>query len=147
MKKYFLFFAAGGFITLASCGSNTAPIQTLNIDSIAQVKVDSIAAVEKAKSDSMVTAQAVMTADSLKAVMKADSIADAAAQSAGKNAPAKKVIKTKAPKEVTPPPPPPKSDKENKLDKMRGATSEKNQEEIEKSQETKSSKLDKMRGK
>jgi hypothetical protein len=99
MKKYFLLFAAGGFITLASCGGDTAPVQTVNIDSLAQVKVDSIAALEKAKSDSMVTAQAVLTADSLKAIMKADSIANAAAQSAGKNAPAKKVVGPKT-KEV-----------------------------------------------
>lgn len=107
MKKYFLLFAAGGLITLASCGGETAPEQTLNVDSLAQVKVDSIAAVEKAKSDSMVAAQAMVTADSLKAVMVADSIAEAAAKAAGKKVPAKKVVKTTAPKEVTPPPPPP----------------------------------------
>lgn len=96
MKKYFLLFAAGGIITLASCGGETAPVQTLNVDSLAQVKVDSIAAVEKAKSDSMVAAQAMITADSLKAVMKADSIADAAAKAAGKKAaaPAKKATST-----------------------------------------------------
>jgi hypothetical protein len=147
MKKYLLLFAAGCFITLASCGGETAPVQTLNVDSLAQVKIDSIAAVEKAKSDSMVTAQAMITADSLKDILKADSIADAATKTASKKAPAIKVIKTAIPKEVTPPPPPPKSNKENKLDKMRGTTIENNQEEIQKSQETKSSKLDKMRGK
>lgn len=102
MKKYFLLFAAGGLITLASCGGETAPVQTLNVDSLAQVKVDSIAAVEKAKSDSMVGAQAMITADSLKAVMKADSIAAAAAKAAGKKVPApvKKATKTTPTKEI-----------------------------------------------
>ena len=95
MKKHFLLFAAGGLITMASCGGETATVQTLNVDSLAQVKVDSIAAVEKAKSDSIVAAQAVIIADSLKAIMKADSIANAAALAAGKKGPTKKVIGTR----------------------------------------------------
>lgn len=110
MKKYFLFLAAGTAITLASCGGESTPAtETLNVDSLAQVKVDSIAAVEKAKSDSIIAAQAIATADSLKEVMKADSIAAAAAKAAGKKAPAKKAVKpvnTTVVKEVTPPPPP-----------------------------------------
>lgn len=121
MKKYFLLFAAGGLITLASCGGETAPVQTLNVDSLAQVKVDSIAAVEKAKSDSMVAAQAMITADSLKAVMTADSIAAAAAKAAGKKVPAKKVIAKKATavvKEVTTPP---------KSDGLRGSSDQNTQ--------------------
>lgn len=78
MKKYFLLFSAGATITLASCGgdSNTAE-QTINVDSLAQVKVDSIAAVEKAKTDSLIAATAKATADSIEAVRIADSIAKA----------------------------------------------------------------------
>lgn len=92
MKKYFLLFAAGGLLTLASCGGETTPTETLNVDSLAQVKVDSIAAAQKAISDSTIAAQAQITADSLRMVMRDDSIAAAAAKAAGRKAPAKKVV-------------------------------------------------------
>jgi hypothetical protein len=112
MKKYFLLFAAGGIITLASCGGETAPVQTLNVDSLAQVKADSMAAALKAESDAAIAAAAVASADSMMAIMKADSIAAAAAKAAGKKIAPKKVAKkgvssinTTEPK-VTPPPPP-----------------------------------------
>ncbi|MCC6187380.1 MAG: hypothetical protein IT256_09530 [Chitinophagaceae bacterium] len=148
MKKYFLLFAAGGILTLASCGGEATPTETINVDSLAQVKVDSMAAIEKAKSDSTLLATAQTTADSLMQVMREDSIAAAAAKAAGKKVPAKKVVVTKSTAtEVVATPEPPKSDKENKLDKMRGNATEKTQEEIQKSQDAKSSKLDKMRGK
>lgn len=96
---------------LASCGGETTKTEeTINVDSLAQVKVDSIAAVEKAKNDSLVAATATKTADSLREVMLKDSIANAEKLNAAKKAPAKKVTKTvqaSAPKEITPPPPPP----------------------------------------
>lgn len=108
MKKYFLLFAAGGLLTLASCGGENTPTETINVDSLAQVKVDSIAAAEKAISDSTIAAQAVITADSLRMVMRDDSIAAAAAKAAGRKAPAKRVVtkSTTTEVEVAPPPPP-----------------------------------------
>ncbi|MES2479556.1 MAG: hypothetical protein V4561_10735 [Bacteroidota bacterium] len=95
MKKYFLLFAAGGLLTLASCGGETTPTETVNVDSLAQVKVDSIAAAQKAVSDSTIAAQAQATADSLRMVMRDDSII-AATKAAGKKVPAKKVVVKKA---------------------------------------------------
>lgn len=95
MKKYFLLFAAGGLMTLASCGGETTPTETVNVDSLAQVKVDSIAAAQKAISDSTIAAQAQATADSLRMAMRDDSII-AATKAAGKKVAPKKV----APKKV-----------------------------------------------
>jgi len=121
MKKYFLLFAAGGLLTLASCGGETTPTETLNVDSLAQVKVDSIAAAEKAISDSTIAAQAVKTADSLRMVMREDSIAAAAAKAAGKKAPAKKAVVTKATAtEVVATPEPVKSKQDTKFDQRNG---------------------------
>jgi hypothetical protein len=96
MKKYFLLFAAGGLLTLASCGGDTTPAETTNVDSIAAVKADSIAAVLKAQSDSAIAMAAQATADSLAQVMREDSIIAATKAAAGKGA--KTTTKKPAPK-------------------------------------------------
>lgn len=121
MKKYFLLFAAGGLLTLASCGGENTPTETINVDSLAQVKVDSIAAAEKAISDSTIAAQALITADSLRMVMRDDSIAAAAAKAAGRKAPAKKAVVTKSTTtEVIATPEPVKSKQDTKFDQRNG---------------------------
>ncbi|HTN18250.1 MAG TPA: hypothetical protein VL092_11250, partial [Chitinophagaceae bacterium] len=93
MKKYFLLFAAGGLLTLASCGGDSTPAETTNVDSIAAVKADSIAAVLKAQSDSAIAMAAQATADSLAQVMREDSIIAATKAAAAKGA--KKVVPAK----------------------------------------------------
>lgn len=93
MKKYLLLFAAGGLLTLASCGGDSTPAETTNVDSIAAVKADSIAAALKAQSDSTIAAEAQAKADSLTMVMKADSIAAAEAAKNAKSSTKKVVTK------------------------------------------------------
>lgn len=123
MKKYFLLFAAGGLMTLASCGGETTPTETVNVDSLAQVKVDSIAAAQKAISDSTIAAQAQITADSLRMVMRDDSIAAAAAKAAGKKVAPKKVANKPviaSGSQVVPVAEPTKSKQDTKFDQRNG---------------------------
>jgi polyphosphate kinase 2 (PPK2 family) len=122
MKKYFLLFAAGGLMTLASCGGETTPTETVNVDSLAQVKVDSIAAAQKAISDSTIAAQAQATADSLRMVMRDDSII-AATKAAGKKVAPKKVANkpvNASGTQVVTTPEPTKSKQDTKFDQRNG---------------------------
>jgi hypothetical protein len=112
MKKYFLLFAAGGLLTLASCGGETKPTESpVNTDSIEKAKVDSATNAMKAANDSTVAAATQAAKDSMAAIMLKDSIANAekvaAAAKHGKTT-AKKVETHKPTTgKVTPPPPPP----------------------------------------
>lgn len=100
MKKYFLLFAAGSALALASCGGESTAPAAVNVDSIANVKADSIAAAAKAESEAKLAAQAQATADSLAEVAKMDSVARAAAAKATKST-AKKVAPKTQPKATT----------------------------------------------
>jgi hypothetical protein len=106
MKKYFLLFAAGGLLTLASCGGENKPAEAvINADSLAKVKVDSATNAMKAQEEATLAAATKAAEDSIAAATaKADSIAHAAKKTTTEHAkPAAK--KVTAPKVVTPPAP------------------------------------------
>lgn len=128
MKKYFLLFAAGGLLTLASCGGDTTPAETVNVDSIAAVKADSIANAMKAESDATIAASAQASADSMARIMRDDSIVAATKASANKgNA---KTTTTKKPTSNTTKPTvnpvvvPEPSKQDNKFDKRNGTNTD-----------------------
>jgi hypothetical protein len=106
MKKYFLLFATGGLLTLASCGGENKPTEAvINADSLSKVRVDSATNAMKAQEDSTLAAATKAAEDSIAAATaKADSIANAAKKTATQHAkPAAK--KVTAPKVVTAPAP------------------------------------------
>lgn len=106
MKKYFLLFAAGGLLTLASCGGENKPTEVvINADSLAKVKVDSATNAMKAQEDSTLAAATKAAEDSIAAATaKADSIANAAKKTTTQHTkPAAK--KVEAPKVVAAPAP------------------------------------------
>lgn len=130
MKKYFLLFAAGGLLTLASCGGETKPTEApINADSLAKAKVDSATAAMKAENEAAMAAREKAVSDSLAMVAQADSIANAEkAAIAAKNSKtaAKKVVAKKPTTKVTPPtpPPPPPSKQDTKFDQRNGTNTQ-----------------------
>lgn len=104
MKKYFLLFAAGGLLTLASCGGETKPTEApINADSLAKAKVDSATAAMKAENEAAMAAKEKAVSDSLAMVAKADSIAKAEIAAAEKHTTtAKKAVTHKATTKAAP---------------------------------------------
>jgi hypothetical protein len=74
MKKLAILLVAGAVAGLTSCGSNENNSSKEQIDSMATVRTDTMAAALKAQNDSLINAMAKMRADS---ALRADSISKA----------------------------------------------------------------------